>query len=228
MRARRAAITALACLAAACRAPAPDTAGSAPPGDWALVYDQGFASEAALGDFEFTDASAWRWSDEGGRASLELVGGSEYTPPYRSPLNIALVKGFELGTFALEADLLQTGREYGHRDLCVFFGYASPARYYYVHLATTPDDHANNVFVVNDADRIRTAPVPAKGVEWGEGAWHTFRLERSLESGTIRVFFDDMETPVLETQDSTFAYGRIGFGSFDDSGRFARIRVWAP
>ena len=30
--------------------------------------------------------------------------------------------------FVLEADLLQTGRQYGHRDLCLFFGFVSPIR----------------------------------------------------------------------------------------------------
>jgi len=238
--ARRAALATLACVAtAACSTTASDRAvaagavpasaeRAAPRGEWELVYDHDFLSEDALADFEFTDANAWRWSDAGGHPSLELVGGSRYAPPHRSPLNIALARELELGDFALEVDLLQTGREYGHRDLCLFFGYTSPAHFYYVHLATTPDDHANNIFVVNGAPRVRAAQVPAQGVEWGEGSWHTVRLERSLASGTIRVFFDDMETPVLETKDTTHGWGRIGFGSFDDSGRFARVRVWAP
>lgn len=228
---RGAALTLAFLAGAACRGTPSDAAlaaGPVSPDDWELVYSQDFERESALSGFAFSDANAWRWSDAGGRPSLELVGGSRYAPPHRSPQSIALVADLELGDFALEADLLQTGREYGHRDLCLFFGYASPARFYYVHLASAPDDHANNVFVVNDAARTRTAQVPEKGVEWGEGAWHKIRLERSLASGTIRVFFDDMETPVLETKDTTHGWGRIGFGSFDDSGRFARVRVWAP
>lgn len=221
----------VACSGAVACAGTPDSpvaGGAAPPSDWELVYEQDFEREPALAEFAFTDASAWRWSDAGGTPSLELVGGSTYSPPHRSPLNIALVAGMELGDFALEADLLQTGREYGHRDLCLFFGFASPAHFYYVHLATTPDDHANNIFIVNDAARMKTAQVPATGVEWGDEQWHTVRLERQIASGTIRVFFDDMETPVLETKDTVHGWGRIGFGSFDDSGRFARVRVWAP
>ena len=188
-----------------------------------LALELDFEDAAALDAFAFTDARAWTVAD----GALELLGGSEYAPPHRSPLNIALLDDVELGSFALEATLTQTGREYGHRDLCLFFGFESPSKFYYVHLATTPDDHANNVFVVNDAARVRTAPVPAKGVEWGTDQPHRVRLERDVERGTIRVFFDDMETPVLETIDHTHGRGRVGFGSFDDQGRFDDVRIFA-
>ena len=53
------------------------------------------------------------------------------------------------------------------------------------------------------------------------------RLERRLAEGAIRVFFDDLETPVLEAFDARFAYGRVGLGSFDDRGRFADLRIRA-
>jgi hypothetical protein len=46
--------------------------------------------------------------------------------------------------------------------------------------------------------------------------------------GTIRVFWDGSPEPILEAVDTTFDWGRIGFGSFDDSGRVSRVRVWAP
>jgi len=74
--------------------------------------------------------------------------------------------------------------------------------------------------------RTRTAQVPEKGVEWGEGAWHKVRLERSLASGTIRVFFDDMNTPIMKANDKTFLRGGFGIGSFDDTGNFDKVVIW--
>ncbi|MCP3920640.1 MAG: hypothetical protein GY711_34370 [bacterium] len=189
-----------------------------------LVYAEDFDTAASLEAFTFTDANAWRWHDSG---ALELAASSEYEPPHRSPRSIAWIEDLTVGDFVLDATLVQTGREYGHRDLCLFFGYTSPARYYYVHLATTPDQNANNVFLVADAPRTNLAPVPESGVEWGTDQPHRVRVERRLGEGTIRVFFDDMETPVLEASDTTHGAGRVGFGSFDDTGRFDEIRIWA-
>ena len=159
-----------------------------------------------------------------GEGSLELLGKSAYDPPHRSPHSIALLRTPDLGDFVLEVDLMQTGREYGHRDLCLFFGHQDAANFYYVHLATTPDPNAHNVFVVDDADRRPLAPVPETGVDWGTGIWHRVRLERT--GAHISVHFDgDL---VHEVEDGTHGAGRIGLGSFDDQGRFDRLRLTSP
>jgi hypothetical protein len=212
------------------------TAGSGfdVPADHRLVYTQDFAFKGSLAEFHFSDPNAWGWGmsrelpGDPLVSFLELEGGAEYSPPHRSPLAIALLREQEVGSFVLEAEMLQTGRQYGHRDLCLFFGYQDPAHFYYVHLATTPDAHACNIFLVNGADRVAIATIPESGVDWGQEVWHRVRVERSLAGGEIRVYFDDMTTPVLEAVDTTLERGRIGFGSFDDSGRFTDVLLWSP
>ncbi len=212
------------------------TAGSGfdVPPDHRLVCTEDFAFKGSIGHFHFSDDNAWKWGMTRGIPGeplvsyLELEGGADYSPPHRSPLGIALLREQEVGSFVLEAKLLQTGRQYGHRDLCIFFGYQDPAHFYYVHLATTPDSHACNIFLVDGADRRAIAPIPDAGVDWGEDVWHRVRVERSLAGGEIRVYFDDMTTPVLEAVDKTLERGRIGFGSFDDSGRFTDVLLWSP
>jgi hypothetical protein len=61
-------------------------------------------------------------------------------------------------------------------------------------------------------------------VDWGENEWHRVRVER--EGPEIRVFFDDLQ--VLSASDATLLEGRVGLGSFDDTGRFRRLRLYAP
>ncbi|MBW8883948.1 MAG: hypothetical protein JF612_04050, partial [Planctomycetia bacterium] len=34
---------------------------------------------------------------------------------------------------------------------------------------------------------------------------------------TIEIYFDDLQKPVMTANDKTFAYGRIGLGTFDDT-----------
>jgi hypothetical protein len=65
------------------------------------------------------------------------------------------------------------------------------------------------------------------GVNWGLGVWHKVRLERKSSDGTIRVWFDDMSKPIMAASDQTFGAGFVGFGSFDDTGKVANIRIWA-
>ncbi|HEX5054427.1 MAG TPA: hypothetical protein VFZ65_21795 [Planctomycetota bacterium] len=193
---------------------------------WPIVCEETFASASSLDRFAFSDAARWRWSPAG--PCLELLGDSHYAPPVRSPTSIALVRDLEVADFDLEVDVLQTGRDYGHRDLCLFFGFESPTRFYYVHLAQAPDANAHNVFVVQDAPRKNLAPVAAHGIQWGDHVWHHVRVERRTKPGTIRVFWDRQPEPILQATSTAFVWGRVGFGSFDDSGLLAGLRLWAP
>jgi hypothetical protein len=49
---------------------------------------------------------------------------------------------------------------------------------------------------------------------------------RSVADGTIEVYFDDMKKPVMTATDRTFLWGRVGVGSFDDTGNWADVKVW--
>jgi hypothetical protein len=198
------------------------------PDDYKLVYEQNFDSETALKDFVMTDPKAWKRATTNEITALELVRQSKYSPAVRSPVNVALVADKVLSDFVLEADLMQTGPEYGHRDMCLFFGFQSPTNFYYAHIATAADDHAHNVFIVNGAPRTKIAKETTKGVNWGLGVWHRVRLERKASDGAIRVYFDNMTRPIMIAEDTTFASGYVGFGSFDDTGMVDNIRVWAP
>ena len=199
------------------------------PDDYQLLFREDFEGKGGLKQFEMTDPSSWRISQEDGNHSLELFSQSEYEPRVRSPRNIAIISDQMFGSFVMEADLMQTGREYGHRDMCLFFGMKDASNFYYTHLATEPDPHAHNIFLVNDEPRVAIAGEPTEGIEWGETPqWHKVRVERSMVKGTIKVYFDDMSQPVLEATDTHFGYGHIGFGSFDDTGRIDNIKVWGP
>lgn len=189
---------------------------------WSVAFEDDF--ESGDGNWEFTDPDAWEIAEVGDNHVLSLHGKSDYQPTYRSPHNIALVKDFEVGAMTLDVTLRQTGREYGHRDLCLFFGYQDPDHYYYVHMASAADDHAHSVFIVDGAARLSIVDTRTDGTQWDD-AFHNVRVVRDPASGTIEVFFDDMETPIMTANDTTFGAGRVGVGSFDDVGYFDNFRV---
>jgi hypothetical protein len=207
----------------------PLPAADAPlPSGYKLLYQQDFQKPEAINDFVMTDPAAWKIASTNNQQTLELVKQSNYKPIVRSPVNIAVIADRVFGDFVLEADFMQTGREYGHRDMCIFYGMQNPTNFYYTHIATAADPNAHNIFIVKNAPRKNIAKETTKGVNWGLNVWHKVRLERETRAGTIKVYFDDLSKPIMLAEDSNFADGYIGFGSFDDTGMVDNIKIWGP
>jgi hypothetical protein len=195
------------------------------PENYKLVYEQSFSKSEAIKDFVFTQPDKWMLSNGKKSKALEFTGISDYQPPFRSPHTLGFIKDLVVGSFVLEADLLQTGKEYGHRDMCIAFGFQDPAHFYYAHMASKMDDHAHQIMLVDKAPRIKISSFTTQGVDWGKEKWHRVRLERNIEEGSIKVYFDGVL--IEEAKDKSFTYGHIGFGSFDDSGKIDNIKIWA-
>lgn len=197
------------------------------PEGYTRVYHQAFDAPGDRSDVVCSDPDAWRIGESGGDTFLELFADSEYAPTHRSPRNIALFKAGTATDFVLDLEMMQSGREYNHRDLCLFFGVVDRDHYYYAHMATLGDDNAHQVFIVNESPRTPITTDRTAGVDWGTDEWHHVRLVRDAQQGTIRVYFDDMDAPILEASNTAFSAGYIGVGSFDDTGRFRNVTVWA-
>jgi len=188
-----------------------------------LVFEDDFS--AGSGRWEPTDAGAWTLGTDGGRAVWGLnKRTSDYKPTVRSPHNVALVRDLELGDTTLTFDVKSTLDTGAHRDCCVFFNWRDPEHFYYVHLGAKPDPASGQIMIVDGAPR-RPLTKNTKPVPWDD-RWHTVKLVRDTGSGRIAVYFDDLETPLMETVDTTFTSGRVGIGSFDDRNDFTAVRIW--
>lgn len=190
-----------------------------------LLYSNDF--ESGLNDWEFSDAKAWKLDHISGSNEpmvRQFVKASDYKPKHRSPLHQAILKDRLFGSFELTVDVRSTHPSYGHRDACLFFGYQNPKQFYYIHLGQATDPHCNQIFIVNNADRTKITLTTNEGTKWDEN-WHQVRIIRNSESGKIEVYFDDHTKPAMTADDKTFAEGRIGIGSFDDTADWAKLRV---
>ncbi len=180
--------------------------------------------ENGIDRWELVDPKSWAIEEHGQGKSLAITSReSEYKPKVRSPLHIALVKDIKATDFEMTFKVKSTKNTGNHRDCCVFFNYQDPTHYYYIHMGAKPDPASGQIFIVNDEPR-RPLTKNEKLVPWTED-WHTVKLIRKTSTGTIAIFFDDMERPHLETNDKTFGEGRIGIGSFDDMDAFDSIVV---
>jgi hypothetical protein len=187
-----------------------------------LVFRDDFSKGAER--WQPTDPQAWKVVKTADGPVYNQFRTSKYKPPFRSPLNISLVKNLVLTDFVLEAKVQSTGKDGPHRDMCLFFGYQDPAHFYYVHIAKQADDNANQIFIVNGAARKKISRTSTAGTPWDD-RWHRIKVARRVADGAIEVFFDDMKMPIMTAQDKTFTWGQVGIGSFDDSGNWADISV---
>ncbi len=205
--------------------PPPSSTGNEALSGRSLLFHADF-EDRSIDRFEPTDDTAWKLSEQSGNHFISLTKKrSKYTPPVRSPYNRALIKDLDVDSFVLDVKLQSTIPDYNHRDLCLFFGYQDNAHLYYVHLGKRTDDHANQIFIVNDEPRTKISTKTTAGIPWNDD-WHHARIVRDAESGSIEVFYDDMQVPVMTATDKTFGAGRIGVGSFDDTGNFDEIKVF--
>lgn len=165
---------------------------------------------------------SWDFSD--GMLVISKAGNPNMLP-IRRPAALAILRSQPLRRATVRAQLRSTAAvEVRQRDLQVIIGYQSPRRFYYIHLAGLTDAVHNGIFLVADSDRRR--------IDGGTGVpqltdqeWHDVRVEWDGQSGRISVYVDGSAQPVLEATDNTLSEGRVGFGSFDDTGEFRAISV---
>jgi acetyl esterase/lipase len=192
--------------------------------DGKVLFEEDF--QKGHSRWDTTDEGAWEIYQKDGNQTFGLNKRiSDYQPKVRSPHNIALIKGVTVGDVQVTFRVRSTQDTGNHRDCCVFFGYQDPEHFYYVHLGAKPDPASGQIMIVNGEPR-RPLTENKNTIPWDD-RWHTVKLIRKLSTGSIEVYFDDMDRPIMQATDKTFGVGRVGIGSFDDQNEFDDIRVLA-
>lgn len=192
-----------------------------------LAFHDDFS--AGANHWEATDPDAWMVVQEHRNPVFFLYQASNYAPPVRSPGNLAFVRDLWVSDFVMDIRVKSTSRSYDHRDMVFAYGWQDPAHFYYTHIAPEAeegDPHAHSIFLVNDEPRVSIATERTRNGPWRNRAYHTVRIVRDTQAGTIAVYFDDLTTPIMTATDKTFTWGRVGVGSFDDTGMIDAVTVW--
>lgn len=173
--------------------------------------------------------SAWTfdgsgvWNISGGMLVLSKAGVP--SGPIRRPAALAILQSYDFVNVTVQAQIRSTAPlDVPRRDLDVILDYESPSRFYYVHLAGITDPVHNGIFLVADADRRRIDDGTGKP-QLTDQNWHSVRVERNAATGRIAVYSDSLRTAVFTAADTTLHGGRVGFGSFDDTGEFRGILI---
>jgi hypothetical protein len=191
----------------------------------ALLYHTTFSTPDSLKQLTFTDKSAWTLIEddvEGAkRQVLSLTKQSDYKPPVRSPINQAWINDLKLTHFILEVKCKIAPPKIPHRDLCFLFAGVDPSHFLYAHVAQEEDRIHNQIHLVDGKDRAPVTLKRSPGAPWDD-KYHTIKLTR--DDKQTSVYFDN--ELLMTTDRKDLPAGKLGFGSFDDTGNFAEVTIW--
>jgi hypothetical protein len=193
-----------------------------------LVASSDFESGAAEG-WTPSDPAHWRVADDNGSKVYELTAPG-IPGPVRAPTSRSLLAGHDVTSFEFSGRLrCDTDPGTPVRDMCVIFHYQDPSHFYYVHFAGSSDDVHNIIGLVDGADRVKinAEPAGASVFRLTDRAWHAFKVTCDVRTGEIQAYLDDMTAPILTARDRTLGHGLVGIGSFDDTGAFDDLKLWA-
>jgi hypothetical protein len=170
-------------------------------------------------------ANHWQIRKEDGNERLVLVRPGKQRPPLRRPTQYALLKGAPWWDVTIDASIktLRPDKVKG-RDVCLVFGYRDDTHFYYAHICSESNGGTHNVLMKVDGKKRHVIMREKRPVARLTSAWHHARVTHQT-SGEIKVYVDDMETPIMTARDREYPVGRIGLASFDDPAMFDDVKV---
>jgi hypothetical protein len=168
-------------------------------------------------------ASDWKADGEDNTPVLRLVTNRGPLPGPRRPIQFALADVPNYGRLTVEADVMPLGR-----SLMIVFAYRDEAHFDYAHLSTdqaSAQPVHNGIFHVYGGERVRISSEKGPASFAERSRWYHVKLTHDASTGAVAVTVDGQTVPALEATDRSLESGKIGFGSFDETGAFRDIRI---
>ena len=178
-----------------------------------------------LGQWEPLLANHWELREDGENARLVLKRPGKQRPPLRRPTQFALLKGAPWWDVTVDVSIktLRPDKVKG-RDVCVLFGRRDDTHFYYAHVCSDSNGKTHNVIMKVDGKKRRVIMREKRPKARLTAAWHKVRVTHQSD-GEIKVYMDDMETPLMTAVDRDYPLGQVGLGSFDDPAMFDDVKV---
>jgi hypothetical protein len=168
-------------------------------------------------------ASDWKVVQQGTESVLRLIAPRGPLPGPRRPIEFALAETPEFRHVTVDLD----ARPLGH-SLIVVFAYRDAAHFDYAHLSIDPatKEHVHNgVFHVYGGERVRISSEAGPPAFAATNRWYHVRLMHDGQSGAVQVTVDGQIIPALHAIDLSIRNGRVGIGSFDETGDFKNVMI---
>jgi hypothetical protein len=169
------------------------------------------------------NASDWKVEVNQDTTVLHLVTSRGPLPGPRRPIQFALPETpeFQRVTMDLDARPLE-------KSLIVVFAYRDNAHFDYAHLSTdraSSEPHHNGIFHVYGGERVRISNEEGPAAFPATKRWYHVRLTYDGKSGSVEVAVDGQLVPSLQATDLSLRSGKVGVGSFDETGDFKNIKI---
>lgn len=189
----------------------------------ALLLSPLLAAEEQIQAFEqsWDVQRASDWTVEDGILRLRE---SREPPPGtpRRPQTFALSEAGPFRSVTVEAEVRRNGR-----SLAIVYAWQDETHYNYAHISSDTAVKANvhnGMFHIFGGERVRISTLdgpPALPAR----EWTPIKLVFDGVSGHCYVEVNGRRNPSLEAVDFSLRWGRVGFGSFNETGDFRNIRI---
>ncbi len=169
------------------------------------------------------NVSDWRVEQVHNVTVLHLLAPRGPLPGPRRPIQFALADTpeFEHVTMDLDAKPLES-------SLILVFAYRDAAHFDYAHLSTdraSYEPHHNGIFHVYGGERVRISSEEGPPAFSATKRWYHVRLIYDGQAGTVQVMVNGQPVPALHAIDLSLRAGKVGVGSFDETGDFKSIKI---
>jgi len=168
-------------------------------------------------------ASDWQLEQKDATPVLHLLRARGPLPGPRRPIQFALAETPEFSRVSVELD----ARPLGH-SLLVVFAYRDHEHFDYAHLSIDPatkEPHHNGVFHVYGGERVRISGEAGSAAFAAPNRWYHVQLIHDGSSGDVRVKVNGEPIQALHAADLSLSGGRVGIGSFDETGYFKNVQI---
>jgi hypothetical protein len=168
-------------------------------------------------------ATDWKVDQAEGVSLLRLVQNRGPLPGPRRPIQFALADTPDFNRVTVEAEVKPLGR-----SLLMVFAYKDPAHFNYAHLSSdtgTAQPVHNGVFHVYGGERVRISSPAGPAAFPANNRWYRVRLIHNAATGQVEVTVDGKAVPALRAVDLSLGAGKVGLGSFDETGEFRNVKI---
>jgi hypothetical protein len=165
----------------------------------------------------------WNIDREGGAQVLRLSQTKGPLPPPapRRPRQFAIAQTPNWQRVTVEAEVKPLGR-----SLIIVFAYKDDAHFNYAHISSDTKTHVHNgIFHVYGGERVRISPEREPPAFPENNKWYRVRLIHDASTGIVAVTVNGREVPALNAVDLSLGPGRVGLGSFDETGEFRNVKI---
>jgi len=161
------------------------------------------------------------WSVENGAMRLKVAGEPVAGQP-RRPQKFAILESKPYRKVTVEAEMKHNGR-----SLIIVYGWQDADHYNYAHISSdeaVKQNVHNGVFHVFKGERARISSLDGPA-SFTDKEWTPVKLVFDGETGKCYVEVNGKRNPSLEAVDLSLRWGRVGLGSFNETGDFRNVKI---